>query len=300
MAEQKIRKLRVDQIDPNPENPRKDISQAHIAELAASIKQRGLMQPIIARPQPKVVGQPSRYWIIAGECRWRAHQRLGWEFIDAIVRVGVDDKESLLQAIIENARRRDITPLEEARAYRAALAKGMSEAELAREIGLGLQLWRIPYRVRLLRLDPMYQKLLDSGDITLNAAQEIAKLEPASQTRVVRQMANGSLKGDAAVAAAVKAIEDNLSQDDIFGDGGRVVGAKDVDTVNRMEARIEQVARMVSAGWLNGECVVAQKVSADRAALMADKIVAIRTALSRMEKELRTSAAQVGLALEAA
>jgi DNA-binding XRE family transcriptional regulator len=179
-----------------------------------------------------------------------------------------------------------------------ALDTGLTEEQLAKEIGLRSQPWRIPYRIRLLRLDPSYQNLLDSGDISLNAAQEIAKLEPADQTRVIRQMANGMLKGDTAVAAAVNAILDALSQEDIFGGADRTVGANDVETVNRMEARVEQVAKMVARGWNDGECTVARKVSPDRAALMADRIGAIRTALAKMEKELRMAAAQATLAME--
>jgi ParB family chromosome partitioning protein len=300
MAEQNIRKLDVAAISPNPENPRKDFPAEHIATLAASIRERGLMQPIIVRPGPKVVGQKSRYILVAGECRLRAHQHLGWELIDAIVRTGVDERESLLQAIVENMARRDVRPLDEARAFKRAIDAGLTELELAKAIGFKSQPWRIGYRIRLLRLDPQYQRLLDSGDLSLNAAQEIAKLEVRDQGRVIRQLAAGTLKGDIAVAAAVKAIQDELSQEDIFGAGGRAVAAQDLETVGRMEAKIEQVAKMVSAGWHANECTIARKVSPDRTALMADKLAAIRGALAKMEKELRTAAAQAALTLEAA
>ena len=102
--------IRVDAIRPNPNQPREAFPEDHIAGLAQSIKTRGLMQAITVRP----TSGEHRFEIVAGECRWRAHKLLGREEIAAEV-VAVDDREMQLRAIVENMKRLDMNPIEEAR-----------------------------------------------------------------------------------------------------------------------------------------------------------------------------------------
>jgi ParB/RepB/Spo0J family partition protein len=296
MAE--IKKIEVARIEPDPNNRQETVGH-DIDVLAASIRESGLIQPIKVRPLPKAVGEKGRYMVVAGHRRLLAHKHLGWEYIDAIVDTGLaEEKDVTIRRIIENLQRKDPNPMEEARQYRIALDQGLTEAQIAKAIGLGSQPWRINYRLRLLNLEPEFQTLLTAGQITLNAAQEIAKLSGRDQTRVVKQINSGTLKTDGQVTAAVQAIQDKLSQDDIFSDGGRVASSKDLVTVKSMESRIEQVSMMVSKGWKDGECVVVQRVDPNRATLMADKIAAIRKALAMMENELRKSVAQAALVLD--
>ena len=98
--------------------------------------------------------------------------------------------------------------------------------------------------------------------------------------------------------AAVEAILDGVTQADFFGDAA-VASAQEVATVNAMEAKIERAAALLSAGWKDGECIVATKVSPDRAALMADRLAAIRLSIRHMEQELRHVTAQARIAMVA-
>jgi ParB family chromosome partitioning protein len=276
-------------VDPDPGQPRKHFDEKTLTELAASIRENGLVQAITVRP----CGQ--RFRIVAGERRWRAHRLIGAETIRCLVK-DLRENDAAIAAIIENLQREDIRPLEEARAFQAMLDRGFTPEELARKLGIG-QAWRITYRTRLLRLEPEIQRLLDAGAITANAAHEIAKLDPLAQVRVVKRINSGQLRSDAEVSAAVQAVIDKLSQSDFFGGGGKA-SEDDLAAVRGMEAKVEAVARMVAAGWKDGECIVARKVAADRAAKMADQLAAIRKHVAQMERELRTVAAQAEMAME--
>lgn len=288
------------QVRPNPDQPRKLFERKALEELAASIHRNGLMQPITVRP---VEGG---YEIVAGERRYRAHCILAERgqsaadqpegTIKAHVRV-MDERTRDLEAIIENLERVDVTPMEEARAFQRVIASGLSEDELAQR--LGKQTWRVRDRLRLLNLAPQFQKMFESGQLSAEAAYEISRLErEADQTKIVQMIGRGQLKGYNAVRAAVMAILDGLSQSDIFGGESEGepsaprVTTEEVETVNAMEAKVNRVADMIAAGWKDGECQIARKVSPDRARLMAEKLKAMRGHLLQMENDLRRAAAQ--------
>jgi len=112
------RDIPIELIRPNPAQPRTEFPEAELEELAASIRNKGLLQPILVRPAP---GAPSEYQIVAGERRWRAAQRAGLQAIPAVVRE-LCDIETLEAALIENLQRSDLGPLEEAMAYTALMA----------------------------------------------------------------------------------------------------------------------------------------------------------------------------------
>ncbi|MDR3488776.1 MAG: ParB/RepB/Spo0J family partition protein [Bradyrhizobium sp.] len=299
-----LKRIALSQIVPNSDQPRKNFDAKDLAELAGSIKENGLQQPVTVRP----LGN-NLYEIVAGERRWRAHGLLakqgaickalgnlegGAPTIMAHVRK-MDEEQRDIEAIVENLNRADITPMEQARAFQRMLDRGMSIEVLAKKCGIN-QTWRIAEKCRLLKLSPDLQKLYESGNLGGEAAYEISRLEKhADQTRIVQMIGRGQLSGYKAVKAAVQAIIDKLSQVDIFGAGAPVVSEAEVATVNRMEAKIEQVGAMLAAGWKDGECIIARKVSPDRARVMADKIKTMRTALLKMENDLREAAAQADL-----
>src|SRR5687768_10887575 len=121
--------LAIDQIEPNPNQPRKTFETDKLEELTASIRSSGVIQPIIVRP----VGD--RYQLVAGERRWRAARQAGLERIPAIVREATD-AESLELALVENLLREDLNPMEEAEAYRHLLSQfGWTQEQLAQRIG---------------------------------------------------------------------------------------------------------------------------------------------------------------------
>ena len=290
-AVQTLTSIPLDRMFPNPDQPRKKFEPTALVELAASIRSNGLLQPITVRP---VEGKLE---IVAGERRWRAHCLLAeqGELPGGVILAHVremDVQQRDIEAIVENLSRADITPMEEARAFKRVLDTGMTEDELARKLGIQL-VWRIRDRVRLLNLAPEFIKMFEGGYLSAEAVYEISRLERhADQTKIVQMIVRGQISGYKAVKAAVAAIIEGLAQQDIFGDTGPRVTEDEVSTVNRMEAKVERVAEMVAAGWKDGECVIARKVSPDRARVMADRIKAIRSHLLQMENQLREAAAQ--------
>ncbi|MGE3646574.1 MAG: ParB/RepB/Spo0J family partition protein [Beijerinckiaceae bacterium] len=287
-----LKRLPLELIAPNPEQPRKLFDAKKLEELAQSIQSAGLKQPITVRP----AGQ-GQYEIVMGERRYRAHKLLqdrglleGGTILCHVRKM--DDEQRDLEAIIENLQRADVTPLEEARAYQRMIEGGMSVEDLAQKIGVAA--FRVRERTQLLNLAPVHLKLFESGNLDRQQAFEISRLEnEADQTRIVQMIAKGQLTGWKAVRAAVEAIVEGKTQQDIFGDSAPRVSDEEAEALNAMEAKIERMATLAAAGWKDGECVVATKVSPDRALTMADKIKHMRVALARMESQLRAATAEV-------
>ncbi len=156
----------LDLIRPNPAQPRRDFAEAELDELAESIKQRGVLQPILLRPDPD---NPDAYQIIAGERRWRAARRAGLSVIPAIVR-DADELELLEVGIIENVQREDLNPVEEAEAYGALIQRfGRSQEDLARSVGKSRA--HIANTIRLLKLPDSAREHLRSGRISAGHAR---------------------------------------------------------------------------------------------------------------------------------
>jgi ParB family transcriptional regulator, chromosome partitioning protein len=157
------RRLPLALLAPNPNNPRKTFDDAGLADLAASIKERGVVQPLIVRPLSGLAGErgSDRYEIIAGERRWRAAQKAGLHDVPVIV-CEASDKESLEIAIIENVQRADLNALEEARGYQQLIdLYRYSQQELADVIGKSRP--HIANTLRLLVLPEQVQALIADG-----------------------------------------------------------------------------------------------------------------------------------------
>ncbi|MCB1529355.1 MAG: ParB/RepB/Spo0J family partition protein [Hyphomicrobiaceae bacterium] len=141
-------------------NPRKDFRKEDLAELADSIRQKGLVQPIIARPDPEV---SSQFEIVAGERRWRAAQMAGLHQVPVIVR-DLDDREVLELAIIENVQRADLNAIEEAGGYRELIERFQYTQEQLAEI-IGKSRSHVANTLRLLRLPERVQQMVQGGKI---------------------------------------------------------------------------------------------------------------------------------------
>jgi ParB family chromosome partitioning protein len=151
--------LAVDQITANPRQPRRNFDEQTLAELAASIGARGMLQPVLVRPLPA-----GRYELIAGERRWRAAQLAGLELIPAIVRPRAD-AETLELALIENMVREDLNPVEEAKACAALVEElGLSRAEVGVRVGRGRV--AVSNLLRLLELPDEALELLERGALS--------------------------------------------------------------------------------------------------------------------------------------
>lgn len=167
----------LDEIEPNPNQPRKTFDTNTLNELAASIKSSGVIQPVIVRRQG------TGYQLVAGERRWRAARQAGLARVPAIVR-DVTDAESLELALVENLLREDLNPMEEAEAYEKLLARfTWTQEELAQRIGKERS--SIANALRLLRLPSPIQQDLRAGRLTMGHARALLALTtPAEQLRL--------------------------------------------------------------------------------------------------------------------
>jgi ParB family chromosome partitioning protein len=191
-----LERIRLDRIMPNPDQPRRHFNRDELVELADSIAERGLMQPIKVKP---VEDHANTFMIICGERRYRAHvllferDQLSDYSIDCIVQP-MTDTEMAMQAIVENLQRADITPIEEARAYASMIARGFTIAELAKAVGV--MQYRISEKLALLDVDEQVQKLIGSGAIPVTTAALLVKIPKDKQTDIVRRISNGTLRGN--------------------------------------------------------------------------------------------------------
>ncbi len=162
-----LQEISVSSIDPNPNQPRNHFDEDSLAELSASIKAIGLLQPVLVRPS----STPDRFELIAGERRWRASKRAGLSTIPAIVRV-TDDVSSVEQALVENLHRQDLTPLEEAAAYQQLLEDfSMTHEQVAAKVGKSRS--AITNSLRLLTLPPTIQQYLAEGRLSARHAKAL-------------------------------------------------------------------------------------------------------------------------------
>jgi ParB family chromosome partitioning protein len=159
-------------ISQNPRNPRRSFAEAELTDLAQSIREHGIVQPVVVRPSPS---QSGRYEIIAGERRWRAAQRAELIEIPVIVR-DVDDRTALELAIIENVQRADLNPLEEAQGYQQLIDEhGYSQADLGQVIGKSRS--HVANTLRLLKLPEGIRDMLISGALSAGHARTLVTAE---------------------------------------------------------------------------------------------------------------------------
>jgi len=169
--------IEIDRIEPNPHQPRREMNEATLHELAASIKSSGLIQPIIVRKHGE------RFQLIAGERRFRAAKLAGMKSIPAIIR-DVDSFTQAQMALVENIQREDLNPIDRAQAYRALMTQlGLTQQELATR--LGEERTSVTHYVRLLDLPETIRELVRTSRLTLGHAKLLAGVtDPAEQERL--------------------------------------------------------------------------------------------------------------------
>lgn len=167
-----MRRVPIEFLNPNPRNPRKRFDDAELAELAESIRARGVLQPILAREAPR---HPGRFEIVAGERRWRAAQRAGQSEVPVLV-LNIGEKEALEVAIVENVQRTDLNPLEEAAGYAQLGADyGYSHTEIAQVVGKSRS--HVANTLRLVGLPEHARQLLAEGRISAGHARALLPLD---------------------------------------------------------------------------------------------------------------------------
>ena len=161
-----VKKINISQIIPNPSQPRKNFKKEELKELSSSIKNQGLIQPIIVKPT-----NDNQFQIIAGERRWRACQLNGMHEVDCIIKE-IDEKSILEAALIENIQREDLNVIEEANAYKGLIdIKGINNENLAKLIGKSSS--HVSNILRLLELDKKIQEMVIQGDLSMGHARAL-------------------------------------------------------------------------------------------------------------------------------
>ena len=174
---EQVRQIDIARIRPNPDQPRKNFDQEKLEELAASIRQHGVMQPLI------LVEQGKDYLIAAGERRWRAAQLAGLKEVPALVRL-LDARQLAELSLIENLQREDLTSLEEAQAFRDLMTgHGYTQEALAERLGKSRS--HVANTLRLLNLAPHERKLLEQGKFSAGHARAILSLAEGCPERVL-------------------------------------------------------------------------------------------------------------------
>lgn len=190
--------LPLNKIYPNPDQPRKEFDQDKLTELAMSIKEYGVIEPIVVTPRG------DRFMIIAGERRYRASQLAKLSQIPAEIK---DADKNLVEelALLENIQRQDLNPIEEARAYQALIDRKLTKETISGKMGFR-HTRRINDRLRLLDLKPEYQSLVISEKLSVMQAFEIARLKPSSQTVAYNKILSGELSTHSKLRAYVNAV----------------------------------------------------------------------------------------------
>jgi ParB family chromosome partitioning protein len=175
------RRVPIEFLKPNPRNPRRNYSEAELGELAQSIQERGVIQPIVVRPTGEA---GEAYEIVAGERRWRAAQRAGLHDIPVVV-LEVSDVEALELAIIENVQRADLNALEEAAGYQA-LATEFSHSQDAIATIVGKSRSHVANTVRLLKLPDSVKDYINAGKLSAGHARAlIGQADPEGMARAI-------------------------------------------------------------------------------------------------------------------
>lgn len=208
-----VKRLPVEMIIANRSNPRRSFDPDQLEELTNSIREKGVMQPLLVRPSE----DPNIFELIAGERRWRASQRAGLHDVPVIVR-DVDDKEALELAIIENVQRADLNPLEEAMGYGQLIEQfDYTQQDLAQVIGKSRS--HVANTLRLLKLPEDVRGMVASGTLTAGHARTLITADDPAH--LARQIVSGGLSVREAealsqqrdVAGKRKATEPSASRD---------------------------------------------------------------------------------------
>ena len=229
----------LDRVTANPNQPRRRFDDEGLKELAASIGEHGVLQPLLVSED----GQGG-YRLIAGERRWRAARMAGLDTIPAVIREQIAEQDELELALVENLQRRDLTPMEEARAFDDLRSRlGLSQAEIARRVGFDRS--TVANSLRLLKLHEEIQEMVEGGELSAGHARALLAF-PDERARI------HWAKQVAAVGISVRQLEKAAadSREATAPPGQRKKPAKDPNLVAaeeslslRLGARVEIVSR---------------------------------------------------------
>lgn len=177
-----VKTIRLNEIEPNKNQPRKDFDEAALAMLADSIRQHGLIQPILVRPTAS-----GHYQIVAGERRWRASRMLGLTEVPVIIKE-LDDRKTIEIALIENLQREDLNPIEESRGYKELMeAHEFTQEQVAESVGKSRP--AIANSLRLLTLPQEVIEMVENGALNFGQAKAVLAFEGEKEQKEVARMA---------------------------------------------------------------------------------------------------------------
>ena len=166
-----LAEIPVDQLHPNPQQPRHLFDDESLSELTASIARHGVLQPVLVSEDG--IG---RYLLITGERRWRAAKQAGLRTVPAVIRERLQDSDQLELALVENLQRQDLTPLEEARAFEhLRTSLGLSQAEISARVGMSRS--TVANSIRLLKLPHEIQELVEDGSLSAGHGRSLLAFE---------------------------------------------------------------------------------------------------------------------------
>ena len=226
-------KIPVSEIFANPNQPRKEFDKDKLDELAQSIKEHGLLEPVVLTPRN------GRYMIIAGERRFRAHLIAGLTEIESSI-IEADDAKVEELALLENIQRQDLNVMEEARAYKSLLDRNTIE-ELSKKLGIKVPV--IEKRIALLNLTSDYQKLTASGHITPFEAYEMSKVPQSKQHLILKEIQAGQMKGYGKLKSFVENLLTIENQGAFFLQ--QAMSAEEKSILEKFEQSVSQVEKML-------------------------------------------------------
>lgn len=198
------RVVAVSRIATNPLQPRREFTPEQLGELESSIRENGLLQPLVVRPASERAPSGAEWELIAGERRWRAVRRLGWAEVPVIIRQ-IDDRALLVLAIVENVQRADLSPLEEAEAYRRLVDEfGYTQREVADSVGKDRS--TVTNLLRLLQLPATVQAMVSEGQLSMGHARALLGVDdPRRMAEMARRAAEEGL--------SVRAVEEQVRRE---------------------------------------------------------------------------------------
>lgn len=205
--------VRIDDIEPNRDQPRKEFDTGALTELAESIAQHGILQPLLLRPM--ITGG---YRIVAGERRWRASRMAGLQEVPAVVRE-MTDGEEMLFALIENLQREDLSPLEEAKGYQQLIdVQGMTQEQAAAAVGKSRP--AVANALRLLNLPEDIQTMVERGELSAGHARTLLSFKSEEEMRLAAEKAKAGMSVRELEALAKKSsMEKTISEDTASSEG---------------------------------------------------------------------------------
>jgi ParB family chromosome partitioning protein len=231
--------LAIEAVERNPEQPRKRFDEARLEELAASIREHGVVEPILVRREG------SKYRIVAGERRWRAAQRAGLRELPAILREA-SDREAFELALVENLQRADLNAIEEAEAFEVLSSDhGLTQEQIATRVGKDRS--TVANALRLLKLPPEVRDAVRGGELDMGHARALLGVEGSEQIRKLAQRAIREQLSVRALEALVRAhgrpaVKGKKPEEN----------ASTRDLVNRLQRRLGTRCRVVAKSAVSG------------------------------------------------